>query len=226
MALRPEDEFPGKIDPADAEYPEGKARDVSAPLASDGTPWNATNINETYGFQQALLDAAGITPNALPEVVGNSQYLDAINTLIGNAVAGILLANRPIGSIYESTDPTDPGTLLGFGTWELYGVGRVVVGLDIADADFNTPGQTGGAKTHTLTEGQLPEHSHTSPWVEASNQGTDSRWGTETLPSGTGSAGGVDTDNTVGRFTSPIGSGQAHNNVQPYVVLYRWRRTA
>jgi len=53
----------------------------------------------------------------------------------------------PIGSIFISVSPTNPATLLGFGTWTAFAVGRVLVGLKAADADFDTVEETGGAKT-------------------------------------------------------------------------------
>ena len=51
----------------------------------------------------------------------------------------------PVGSIYMSANSTDPKMLFG-GTWERYANGRVLVGVDEADTDFNTAGKTGGEK--------------------------------------------------------------------------------
>lgn len=65
----------------------------------------------------------------------------------------------PVGSIYMSVVNTNPSVLFG-GTWVEFGSGRVVVGVDTGDADFNTVEKTGGAKTHTHT---TPVHSHTTP---------------------------------------------------------------
>lgn len=213
MAIRPEDAFPGKIAASSPSYPQGQARDVSSPSDGTGTPWNALNINEWYGWTQALLDEAGIAPNGLPETVGNSQYLTAITTLINNAVVGLKQAIRPIGSLYESTDPTDPATVFGFGTWEAYGAGRVTVCRDAADTDFNTVGQTGGSKTHVLTVGQMPAHTHNTARIIGGDGG-----GSEPNEA-------LDPTN-LGEVSSSTGSGQPHNNVQPYIVVYRWRRTA
>jgi microcystin-dependent protein len=50
---------------------------------------------------------------------------------------------------------------LGFGTWAAFGAGRVLVGLDAGDVDFDTVEETGGAKTHTLTVDEMPSHTHT-----------------------------------------------------------------
>lgn len=66
----------------------------------------------------------------------------------------------PVGAIYLSVSPTNPGTTFGFGTWEAFGAGRMPVGHDGGDADFDTAEETGGAKTTTLTTAELPAHSH------------------------------------------------------------------
>jgi hypothetical protein len=89
-------------------------------------------------------------------------------------VTAALSAVYPVGSIYiNATSSSNPATLLGFGTWEAFGAGRVMVGLNASDADFDTAEETGGAKTVTpsatisgtvggtsLTEAQMPKHHH------------------------------------------------------------------
>ena len=60
-------------------------------------------------------------------------------------------------------------TLLGFGTWSSFGEGRVLIGIDSSDSDFDSAEETGGSKTHTLTEAQLPSHRHT---VGSNDSGT------------------------------------------------------
>ena len=73
----------------------------------------------------------------------------------------ILQAVYPVGSIYVNASvDTNPATLLGFGTWIAFGEGRVMVGQDTGDTDFDTLGETRGAKTHTLTTGEIPAHTH------------------------------------------------------------------
>lgn len=122
----------------------------------------------------------------------------------------------PIGSIYQSTAPTNPTTFMG-GVWERFGNGRVLVGVDEADADFNTANKTGGEKTHTLTIDEMPSHSHRQ-YVSANN-GNDSirrDW----------SSDGASRAYDQGMETGRAGGNRPHNNLQPYVTLYRWRRIA
>lgn len=120
----------------------------------------------------------------------------------------------PVGSIYTNAAvSTNPGTLLGFGTWTAFGSGKVLVGLDSGDTDFDTLEETGGAKTHTLTESEMPAHTHT---IDTGNQSN----ATNTRVGKWDGSGGEDT-----QTTSSTGSGSAHNNVQPYIVVYMWKRT-
>ena len=119
----------------------------------------------------------------------------------------------PVGSIYINAGvATNPGTLLGFGTWTAFGTGRTIVGVDSSDTDFDAVRETGGSKTHTLTIAELPAHSHT---VAASTNDSDNA----------GISQG-NTINTTDVSTSSVGGGGAHNNLQPYITAYMWRRTA
>ena len=65
-----------------------------------------------------------------------------------NALTAI--SELPIGAIHITIDPTNPATTLGYGTWSAFGTGRVLVGVDVGDADFDTVEETGGSKTATI----------------------------------------------------------------------------
>jgi len=122
----------------------------------------------------------------------------------------------PIGSIYISTLSTNPGTLLGVGTWSAYAAGRVLVSK-AASGTFDTAAATGGAETHTLSalESGLRAHNHTIG--DNYNVGAGA-FGVGILRgSGTGA---VTADATA------AAAADAHNNLQPYVVVYMWSRTA
>jgi hypothetical protein len=108
-------------------------------------------------------------------------------------VTAALQAVYPVGSIYvNATSSSNPSSLLGFGTWEAFGAGRVMVGLNGSDADFDTAEETGGSKTSTssgtisgtvggtaLTEAQMPKHFHrmVGPFGTTMTQGTESAFG-------------------------------------------------
>lgn len=130
---------------------------------------------------------------------------------------------NPVGTIREFNVSTNPNTLLGFGTWALHGAGRVSVCIDTTQTEFDTLGATGGAKTHTLTTSEMPSHNHAQTGKFTSN-------GTHTH-AGVG-GGAAEAPNPSGGTASAMGntansgSGQAHNNLQPYITVYRWVRTA
>lgn len=75
----------------------------------------------------------------------------------------------PVGSIYESVEVTDPGIVLGYGTWQAFGAGKVLVGYDSADADFDLVEETGGAKTHTHSASSGSVVSNTGANVKIDN---------------------------------------------------------
>ena len=118
----------------------------------------------------------------------------------------------PIGAIYQSTVITNPSYFIG-GTWERFGNGRVLVGVDEADSDFSTSNKTGGAKTHTLTVAEMPSHTHTFSGADPKNYVKVEASSTTGL-------------NASAKTTEATGGGQAHNNLQPYITVYTWRRTA
>lgn len=128
----------------------------------------------------------------------------------------------PVGTIYETTSTDlDTTTKMGNhfgGTWESYGDGRVLVGKS-ADTEFDTIGKTGGAKTHTLTVAEMPSHSHTTTLRWSGTLGADG-----TNDNSARMYGG--TTDTTAFTTGSAGSGGSHNNLQPYIVVYRYRRTA
>lgn len=122
----------------------------------------------------------------------------------------------PVGSIYISISSSNPSYIMG-GTWQRFANGKTLVGIDEYDSDFNFPNRTGGAKTHTLTTSEMPSHSH----------GFN---GNKMVGNGYGD-GPANVTASGGWFqlhpsTSTEGGSQPHNNLQPYVTVYMWRRTA
>jgi hypothetical protein len=145
-------------------------------------------------------------------------------------VTAALSAAYPVGSIYiNATSASNPNTLLGFGTWTAFGAGRVLVGLDAGDALFDTAEETGGSKdaivvshTHAATVTD-PGHVHTQ---------VGSAPGIEGASSNPGSAAVANTPNTGSAVTgisvtnASTGSSGTNANVQPYITVRMWKRTA
>lgn len=124
----------------------------------------------------------------------------------------ILSKVYPVGSIYMSLEPTDPGTLFG-GTWE-----RLKDRFLLAAGARYSAGATGGEATHTLTKDEMPSHNH----YAAINGGTDSYGQNRTtIGSFANKAQGYSDSSTI--FAT--GGGNAHNNMPPYLAVYMWKRT-
>nr|VFK26816.1 MAG: Collagen triple helix repeat-containing protein [Candidatus Kentron sp. MB]VFK33269.1 MAG: Collagen triple helix repeat-containing protein [Candidatus Kentron sp. MB]VFK74640.1 MAG: Collagen triple helix repeat-containing protein [Candidatus Kentron sp. MB] len=120
----------------------------------------------------------------------------------------------PVGSIYiNAINPANPATLLGFGTWTAFGAGRVIIGHDAGDTDFDTAEEIGGEKTHQLSIEEMPSHTHVVGAYAAYDAGSGQISGGDYV----GLDASVDTYST--------GGNQSHNNLQPYIVVHIWKRT-
>lgn len=131
---------------------------------------------------------------------------------------------HPIGYIFEwsktnlnnapdLTTPEKVEAYFGYGKWELFGEGRVAVGLDPNNAPFNIDGGIGGEATHILSTAEMPAHTHgvyAFRYVAGAND------------KNAGDARGNWSQATAQSYSA--GGGLPHNNLQPYIVVYRYRR--
>jgi hypothetical protein len=171
-------------------------------------------------------------------------YLDGVSSAIQTQIDAktTLAAVYPVGSIYiNATNSANPNSLLGFGTWTAFGAGRVMVGFSSSETEFNTAEETGGEKTVTLITSELPQHTHTITSTVTDPQHS------HTFAIGSGAGGPVmpdyypqdgnyqlatpstnssSTGITVGSVAANTGGNGAHNNLQPYITVYMWKRTA
>ena len=145
-----------------------------------------------------------------------------VSTAVGNITAAFI--NNlvyPVGAIFTTVTPyadsAAVAAVLGTGTWAVFGSGRTLVGVDSGQTEFDTVEETGGAKTHTLTEAELPAHDHDYTKVRTRTISVD-------LPQY--NIPMLDTTPTETAQTATAGSGAAHNNLQPYITVYFWKRTA
>ena len=181
------------------------------------------------------LSVAGTTTLTGAATAPTPTFADSTTKIATTAfVQAALAAAYPVGSIYiNAASATNPATLLGFGTWTAFGAGRVMVGLDAANAAFDTVEETGGSAdaivvthTHTATSTVTdPEHQHSFSTILGSG-GTllpdEETRGT----AGTRLTDFASTGITVATTNASTGSSGTNANLQPYIVVYMWTRTA
>ena len=165
--------------------------------------------------------ALGSSATATTQSAGDNSTKLATTAYVGNSVS---LA-YPVGSIYiNASVSTNPATLFGFGTWTAFGAGRVMVGLNAGDSSFDTLEETGGSKdavvvshTHSISD---PGHNHT---IGFQNNTIDQNSGSAGLArQGTSSTSTASTGISI----NSTGDSATNANLQPYIVVYMWKRTA
>lgn len=167
----------------------------------------ATDLGVTTQMTQAEAEAGTVTD---PRVISPSVFKSSMIDIF-----------YPVGSYYETSDTAfDPNTAWG-GTWvqEIAGQVHVSAGTGYSVSGANTNTSDGGEKTHTLTIDEMPEHNH----------GVGLNAGGSSYGSGlsfTTNSTYRTYQDVAGEMILKKGNGQAHNNMQPYIVVNRWHRTA
>jgi len=192
-------------------------------IVAAGAPNATTTVNglsrlSTAPANPAIPIAVSVTDTALIKTAKQNDFLLDITGMVlpyagASAPTGFLLCDGAAVSRSTYADlfaliSTTYGVGDGSTTFNLPNLkGRVPVGLDTAQSEFDVLGETGGAKTHTLTIAQIPAHNHQNLW------GIGSQSGGNRLQSGN--------YNPVGNTTptADTGGGEAHPNLQPYIVL-------
>ena len=201
----------GAVDTANAASQNANTAVSTANAASATANTAATNASTAVTkANEAKTSAASAVSTANAASATAQQAVEAVDGAI-QAAANLMY---PIGSIYISVSNTSPASLFG-GTWAAFGAGRALGGVNSSDTAFNSVEKTGGEKTHTLTISEMPSHSHT--------------WSYDNVG---GSYSGVRIDNgntsyyIYSKETSSVGGGGAHNNLQPYITVYMWKRVS
>lgn len=175
---------------------------------------------ETVIRQDSILcqHVAGATGSTLLKFTPQSDSWSGDVEINGKPILEALIP--PIGWIEMTAINVNPSQRYKGTTWVAWGSGRVPVGVNTADSSFNTPEKTGGAKTHALITGELPSHNHVYR-INIQHGDGPIVSNTEALQSGLQ----VNGRRRYADATENSGSGQAHNNLQPYITCYMWKRT-
>ena len=115
-----------------------------------------------------------------------------------------------------SVNSASPDTLFG-GTWEQI-QGKFLLGM----SSSYPAGSQGGEATHTLTNSEIPSHSHVA--LYGLDGAVDDFLGGSSADYGVRPGSGTATNYAY--KTSSTGGGTAHNNMPPYLAVYIWKRTA
>lgn len=213
-------------------------------LRSDGS-WQVppdTKYSNMKGASSSAAGSAGLVP--APTAGAQNKFLRGDGTWADAKMSTKELVDilYPVGHIYMSTNSANPGTLFPGTTWEAYAQGRVLIGAGTgtdsrSERKTFAAGSTGGEYNHQLTVGELAVHSHDGT---ATSNGTHTHsvdyygneggnkhvscWGSNAYygQQNTGSSGA----HTHSISISNTGNNNAHNNQQPFIVAYIWRRTA
>ena len=199
----------------------------------------STAINTKPDANSPTLTGVPLAPTA---IAGTNTTQIATTAFATTAIQTALQVAYPVGSIYISTVSTNPSSLFGFGTWVVFGAGRVLIGVS-GTAPY-TAGNTGGS-----ADAVVVAHTHTGTTDSTSLTGTvaniaesfaisGTASGVFTKGSGTSAGTPQSTDTSAsGSFsmnashthpftTASTGVSATNANLQPYVVVYMWNRTA
>ena len=191
---------------------------ISTAEEFDSSKWTVASIS--YEFKRITNELSNkLNSN---KVIQENGTVSTSNVYSSKAIQNILDKINPVGTIKMTTVNTNPGTYLP-GTWVAWGSGRVPVGVDTSQTEFNTVEKTGGEKTHQLTVDEMPSHNHyitvKGKWSGLSNEQSEyfnisTEWGKEW------------TSRDWINYSNNSGGNQSHNNLQPYITCYMWKRTA
>lgn len=207
------------------------------------TSMSASGTTKKIQSSNVTISDASTTVKGKVELATDAEaiaFADTARAITPSNLLAVASLLNPIGTIREFNVSTNPSTLLGFGTWTAHGAGKFTIAIDSGDATMDTVDETGGAKTVTIGQTNLPNistgagtahthtqnsHNHTVPGQSTGGSGGvryDAGTGTPVSISSTTATN----QNESAHTHSLGGSGTALNVMNPFIVVYRWVRTA
>jgi len=178
-----------------------------------------TAVKTAVNSKADLNGSASETFSAVTAASGTSTTQVATTAFVASATTAVY----PVGAIFTTVtayaNSAAVVAAIGGTTWVAFGAGKMPIGVDSSDTDFDTAEDTGGAKTHTLSTAEMPSHNHSN--------GSYTKLG---ISNGSNTTQGVDSSSGELNLinTADIqatGGGTAHNNMPPYIAVYMWKRT-
>nr|DAH48879.1 MAG TPA: Baseplate structural protein [Caudoviricetes sp.] len=188
--------------------------------------WQIFTVAPTYSLINFGKDGRSLT------FFGQDGNQKDTLTVLGDIVAPMFLNKIfPVGAVYITYDKKNPGTFLG-GTWEQFGQGRTLVGEgtgnDGSTSMSFTANQVGGEYKHLLSLNEMPSHAHKPhEWNIITAQGGNTGFYNMTYLGDNNRTGVFNPfihDYDKNRYGSYVGNDIPHNNIQPYLVVFFWRR--
>jgi microcystin-dependent protein len=223
---------------------------IAIDLTITGIPVNFINVgNAQFSYPAATILLSGVLKVSRKEDVDLGTSVDRALTPSNLEDVFMLFQKRqyPVGEIFVTRQQGNPSQILGFGSWQRYGEGRMLISLQEGNPYFGQVDSAGGQNAIRLTVGQLPSHLHTvSPQnVTTSFSGdhshsipiaaVNSDYGTR-IASGPGAARGAIQSGQSGNhshsvniptfYSGSTGNGDLIGVMNPYIVVNMWVRTA
>lgn len=203
-------EIGGNIDQPGVLYP------ISSITDADHLILSSSAGVQTGVYFTAAVEIKAVHLNALENKVGIDSSSDpgSLDKRVKTLEEVPVSQAWPTGSVFIAVVATNPATLLGYGTWAAFGTGRMPVGYDAGQTEFNAAEKTGGSKTKDVSHlHTILEHTHgiAQTLVQA---GADANLG---APANTNSGGYPNTQ---------YAGSSVQDVLNPYIVVYMWKRTA
>lgn len=217
-------------------YTDESGNEMSEPFVTKGVGENGTIAENSIreGATESYISMYRVKINSLS--IESVEPLFSIVNPIAELIRQAVLAAHPIDTIYVTTNPTNPSEYFG-GTWVQWGAGRVPVGVDASQTDFNTVEKIGGQKSADLKHSHtVNDHKHISPFGYDSNlYYSAQQYGSVVVVANPGyylnGGNGGKTDMVRLNYTSSSSPGtdsklSKQSLLQPYITCYMWKRIA